>query len=181
VFPLLVGIVRVKPKLAFGPWIDFRPDLLRGISFAFGAALVGGGLIVAFALYRKWNGAVCITACTTIVLLLIANRMIMPQLDAFISARPAAAGLIQKYNAKPEEVAVYHLPRAYAYGLNYYFGRDLPEWTPENTRATYLFFTKDSLAQRNPFPQLLNARAGALSPATPDGKIYLRLGRGSRK
>jgi 4-amino-4-deoxy-L-arabinose transferase-like glycosyltransferase len=181
VVPVLLGVVLAKPNLAFGPGIGVRPELLRGVQFAFGAALVAGGIIVAFALYRKWNGAVCITVCTIIVLLLIANRMIMPELDAFISARPAAAGLIHKYNAKPEEVAVYHLPRAYEFGLNYYFGRDLPEWTPENTRATYLFFSKDSLTQLNQFPQLFNARTSTFYPATPDGKIYLRLGQGSGK
>jgi 4-amino-4-deoxy-L-arabinose transferase-like glycosyltransferase len=181
VFPLLVGIVCAKPNLTFGPGIAFDPDPIRGLRVAFGAALVGGGSIVAFALYRKWNGAVSTVACTTVVLLLVANRMVMPGLDTFISARPAAAGLIQLYKAKPDEVAVYNLPRAYGYGLNYYFGTDLPEWTPENTRATYLFVSRDSLTQLNQFPQLFDTRAGSFVPATPDGKIYLRFRRRSGK
>jgi 4-amino-4-deoxy-L-arabinose transferase-like glycosyltransferase len=177
VFPLLVGIVYVKSNLTFGPGIGFDPDPIRGVRVALGTALVGGGLIGALALLRKWNGAVCITACTTLVLLLVANRMVMPGLDTFISARPAAMDLIKVYKAKPDEIAVYRLPRAYGYGLNYYFGTDLPEWSPENTRATYLFLSKDSPAPLNQSRQFFNARADSFVPATSDGKIYLLLGR----
>jgi len=177
VFPLLVGIVYAKSNLTFGPGIGFDPDPIRGVRVALGTALVGGGLIGALALLRKWNGAVCITACTTLVLLLVANRMVMPGLDTFISARPAATDLIKVYKAKPDEIAVYRLPRAYGYGLNYYFGTDLPEWSPENTRATYLFLSKDSPAPLNQSRQFFNARAGSFVPATSDGKIYLLLGR----
>jgi 4-amino-4-deoxy-L-arabinose transferase-like glycosyltransferase len=177
VFPLLVGIVYAKSNLTFGPGIGFDPDPIRGVRVALGTALVGGGLIGALALLRKWNGAVCITACTTLVLLLVANRMVMPGLDTFISARPAAMDLIKVYKAKPDEIAVYRLPRAYGYGLNYYFGTDLPEWSPENTRATYLFLSKDSPAPLNQSRQFFNARADSFVPATSDGKIYLLLGR----
>lgn len=177
VFPLLVGIVYAKPNLAFGPGIGFDPDPIRGIRVVLGAALIGGGLIVAFALYHKWNGAMCVAVCTTAVLLLVANRMVMPGLDSFISARPAAMGLIKVHKAKPDEIAVYRLPRAYGYGLNYYFGTELPEWTPENTRAIYLFLSEDSQAKLNHSSQFSNASADSYIPATLDGKIYLLLGR----
>ncbi len=177
VLPLLVGIVYAKPNLTFGPGIGFHPDPIRGVRVAVGAALVGGGLIVAFALLRRWKCAVCSAACTIVILLLVANRMVLPGLDTFISARPAAMYLIQVFKAKPDEIAVYHLPRAYAYGLNYYFGTELPEWTPENTRAIYVFLSKDSQAPVNQSRQFLNARSGSFVPATSDGKIYLLLGR----
>ena len=154
IFPLLLAIVRAKPPLTFRTrdWLQSRSHP-REFKVALSAAVLGGGLILALAVYRKWNGAVCAAACTTAILLLIANRMIMPGLDSFISARPAAAGLLEHYQAKPDEIAFYHLPRAYAYGLDYYFGRELPEWTPENTRATYSYFpTKDSLSTAESVP-----------------------------
>jgi 4-amino-4-deoxy-L-arabinose transferase-like glycosyltransferase len=176
-FPVLVGIVNAKPNFTFGSGIGFDPDPIRGVRVALGAALVGGGLIVAFALYRKWNGAVSIAACTTVVLLLVANRMVMPGLDTFISARPAAMHLIGAYQAKPDEIAVYHLPRAYGYGLNYYFGTELPEWRPENTSAIYLLLSKNSQAPLNQSGQFINSPADSFVPATSDGKIYLLLGR----
>jgi 4-amino-4-deoxy-L-arabinose transferase-like glycosyltransferase len=177
VFPLLVGFLYARPHLAFGPGIRFDPDPIRGLRAAFGVALVGGSLIVAFALFHKWNGAVSTTACTIAILLLVANRLVMPGVDTFISARPAAMGLIQLHKAKPDEVAVYHLPRAYEYGLNYYFGTELPEWTPQNTKAKYLFLSRDSRPPLNQSLQFLNLHAGAFFPATSDGKIQVLLGR----
>ena len=114
------------------------------------------------------------------ILLLIANRMLMPGLDRIISSRPAAIGLITAFRATPDEVAIYHLPRAYQYGLDYYFGKDLPEWTPENTRSNYIFFSKGSLSQLNQFTQL-GGRTSVFFPATTDGKIFLRLDRQTKK
>ena len=179
VFPLLLGIGRAKLHVPYAPGIGPYPNLDRGIQWAFLTALVGGGLIVALALYRKWNGAISTAACTTVILILIANRMVMPALDGFISARSAATGLIKSFSAKPDDVAVFHLPRAYKYGLNYYFGTDLPEWTPKNT-GRYLFFSNNSLNELYRFPELFNARTSTFFPVTSDGKIYLRLGRGER-
>jgi 4-amino-4-deoxy-L-arabinose transferase-like glycosyltransferase len=181
IFPLMLGIIRTKPRLAFGTEVGFDPDLIRGVQVAFVVALAAGGLIVGFALYRKWSGAIATTASAVVILLLIANQMLMPGLDRIISARPAAIGLITAFKATPQDIAVYHLPRAYAYGLDYYFGKDLPEWTPENTRAAYIYFSKSSLTQLNQFPQLFDGRTSASFPATSDGKIYLRLDRQPKK
>jgi len=184
VFPLLVGFLYARPQLAFGPGISFDPDPIRGLRVAFDAALVGCGLIVAFAVRRKWNRAISIAACTTVLLLLIANRMVMPGIDAFISARPEATALVKVLRATPDEVAVYHLPRAYEYGLNYYFGENLPEWTPENTRASFIFFSVDSLPQLDHLYRFSTRSPGntfAFVPATLDGKIYLKLGPRSGK
>jgi 4-amino-4-deoxy-L-arabinose transferase-like glycosyltransferase len=180
VFPLLIGIVYARPNLIFAQGLHMDPDPIRGLRVAFVAALTGGCLIVVLALYCNWNGAVSASACTAAVLLVIANYMVIKRLDTFISARPAATGIIQLYKAKPEDVAVYHLPRAYEYGLNYYFGTALPEWTPENTRAIYLFASRDSFAQLDQFHQF-DEGGGSVIPATSDGKIYLRFRRRSEK
>jgi hypothetical protein len=180
VFPLLVGIVYARPNLIFAPGMHIDPDSIRGLRIAFVAALAGGCLIVALALYGKWSGAVSAAACTAVVLLLIANYTVIKGLDTFISSRSAATSIIQLYKAKPEDIAVYHLPRAYEYGLNYYFGTALPEWTPENTRAIYLFASRDSFAELDQFHQF-DGGGGSLIPATSDGKIYLRFRRRSEK
>ncbi len=179
VFPLLVGIVYARPNLIFGSGLHTDPDPIRGLRIAFVAALAGGFSMVALAFYCKWNGAVSVAASTAVVLLVIANFTVIKELDRFISARPAATRLIQLYKAEPEDIAVYHLPRAYEYGLNYYFGTALPEWTPENTRAIYLFASRDSFAQLDQFHQF--DEGGGLIPATSDGKIYLRFRRRSEK
>ena len=89
--------------------------------------------------------------------------------------------LIKVFKATPDEIAVYKLPRAYGYGLNYYFGTELPQWTPENTRANYLFLSEDSQPPLNQSPKFIHPRAGSFAPATSDGKIYLLLGQQSGK
>jgi 4-amino-4-deoxy-L-arabinose transferase-like glycosyltransferase len=182
--PLLLGIAHAKFRLVPGAGMSFDPDPNRGIQFAFVAALIGGIVAVLLSFLRKWNAAISVVACTTIVLLAMANRFVMPQLDDFISARPAATGLIKQYSPKPNEVGVYQLPRAYGYGLNYYFGRELPEWTPKMEGAAFIFFSKDSLQQPDQMYQFSSRGPdGAISftPATGDGKIWLKMGPRSAK
>ena len=140
VYPVLVGILHAKLLPIFG--LLQIPS--RGVNVELGAALIGGGLVVGFALYRKWNCLIWAVACTTVILLFVANRKVMPGVDALISVRPAAASLMRVVKVQPDEIAVYRLPRAYGYGLNYYFGRNLPEWTPENSKASIILFGADS-------------------------------------
>jgi 4-amino-4-deoxy-L-arabinose transferase-like glycosyltransferase len=172
VFPVLIEIARAKlyPSFAPGLGLDLAP--LRGVELAFGVSLIFGALIIAFALRHKWNGAIGVATCTTVILILIANRMVMPVLDSIVSARPAATSVIRSYAPKPDEVAVSHLPHAYWYGLNYYFQKDLAEWTPREEGTSFLFTSREGLPQVSQFLLLHNSRAAAPIPATADGKIY---------
>jgi 4-amino-4-deoxy-L-arabinose transferase-like glycosyltransferase len=169
-FSVLAAIVDVKlfQILDSLNWPDQGP--VHAAVLGFGISLVALGFIAVFALKRKWNGAVCVAGCATVILLLIANFRIMPFIDVLISVRPAATTLVRKYKVQPEEIAVYQLPRAYEYGLNYYFGKKLPEWTPKNTSALILFFRVDSDIQR-----FLDIRRGGTfdsEPTTIDFKIW---------
>jgi 4-amino-4-deoxy-L-arabinose transferase-like glycosyltransferase len=169
VFPVVAGFVPVKLLQMFdsGQWLD--PGPVHGAMLAIGASLLGLGFAVAFAVYRKWNGAITVVACTAVILLLVANHMVMPLVDALISVRPVATGLIGKVKVQPDEIAVYHLPRAYEYGLNYYFGKELPEWTPGNTSASIILFSADS-----DLSGFLDTRQGSTFDsdlASIDGKI----------
>jgi 4-amino-4-deoxy-L-arabinose transferase-like glycosyltransferase len=169
-FSVVAGIVPVRlfQILDPGEWPNQGP--VHAAMLAFGASFVALGFIAVFALQRKWNGAVCVVGCATVISLLIANRQIMPFVDVLISVRPAATTLVKNYKVQPGEIAVYHLPRAYEYGLNYYFGRELPEWTPENTSASILFFSVDSDIHK-----FLDIRRGGTfdsEPTTIDWKIW---------
>jgi hypothetical protein len=66
------------------------------------------------------------------------------------------------------------LPRSYEYGLDYYFQRALPEWTPENTQARLLVSSKQGLQEFARFAQLENiTRNHLFTPVTPDGRIFV--------
>ena len=143
VYPILIFVAgwKLLPTLGQGLTL-LSPGPFGGVRAGSEAALIGGAIVVVFALKRKWNCAVCGVAITTAILVLIANQMLLPSLDAAISARPVATVLSRQYDVKPEEIAIYQLPRAYQYGMDYYFAKDLPEWTPGNTTASILLFSE---------------------------------------
>jgi 4-amino-4-deoxy-L-arabinose transferase-like glycosyltransferase len=171
VYPVLARIVGATLSPIFGPGNGFHgPAAMGGVRAGFVAAMIGGGLTVAFALYRKWSCAVTATACATLILLLIANRKVMPAIDLLISVRPAAVDLARMYQVNPDEIAVYHLPRAYGYGLNYYFGKALPELTPEDTSAAIVFFSANS--DLSEFAVMRPAGTFESNPASIDGKVW---------
>jgi 4-amino-4-deoxy-L-arabinose transferase-like glycosyltransferase len=169
IFPAGIGI-------ALAIWIStpnmgglLHVNLTRAFEIALGIAVVCGGGIVGFSVRHKLNHAICIAACTVTILVLAANRIFLPGIDTIITARPAAISAIQDHLLSPDEVAVYGLPRAYQYGLNYYFNSSLPEWTPGNNNARVLFSSRESLDS----PALSSLPGKDRSPATADGKIFL--------
>jgi 4-amino-4-deoxy-L-arabinose transferase-like glycosyltransferase len=172
VFLVLVGIARAKFHPSLAPELGLDLDPLRGIEVAFGVSLVFGALIVGSVLRRKWNGAICVAACATVILILTTNRMFMPVLDSIVSARPAASSVIRSYAPKPDRVSVFHVPRAYWYGLNYYFQADLAEWAPGGRGPSFLFTSREDLPQVTHLLRSKNGRAATPIPATEDGKIY---------
>jgi 4-amino-4-deoxy-L-arabinose transferase-like glycosyltransferase len=171
--PLLVGIVLVKRYVIFDILFRFDQDPLRGFLVGFGAALAGGVLVVGFAINRKWNGAVCMLACTTVVLLLVATLLVLPSLDEIISVRHNTLGFIAGYNTEPDKVAVFHLSRSYEYGLDYYFQKALPEWTPQNTEVRFIFSGAQGLEELARYPQLNNITQNKkYMPLNPDNRIF---------
>jgi len=164
VYPILIFVAgwKLLPTLGQGLTL-LSPGPFGGVRAGSEAALIGGGIAAAFALTRKWNCAVCAVATTTAILVLIANQMLLPGLDTMISARPLAAVLSQKYEVKPEEIAVHQLPRAYQYGFDYYFAKELPELIPNNATASVVLFSSGTDIQQSG-----NFDSG---PASRDGKI----------
>jgi len=171
VFPLLTGIALAGiKKMSLGA----GPAPIRGVQVAFALAVIGWVVIAAYAFACKWNHAGCAVACTMLTLIFIANRMVLPGLDALLSARPAAERLLKNYPLASNEIAVYHLPRAFGYELNYYFGKELPEWASGNSTATVIIYKTDAKPQIDELDQFNGIRSQAgfnLVPATPDGKI----------
>jgi 4-amino-4-deoxy-L-arabinose transferase-like glycosyltransferase len=170
-FPVGLAIAAVQWNHA--PNIDalLHSNIARGFHIALGVAIVLTAVIMGYAFRRKLNEAIFVAASTTALLILLANRLILPGTDTLVSPRPAAMWAIQGHSLSAGDVVVYSLPRAYGYGLNYYFNATLTEWTPENTSAKILFVGRDALNS----PQLESLRGKAEFPATGDGKIFLVL------
>jgi hypothetical protein len=70
---------------------------------------------------------------------------VLPGLDPLVSARGIAQSIV--YVAPPgTPVEQYNLQRDWAYGLNYYFGHELPEWSTADSRKAGVYTTWKGLA-----------------------------------
>ena len=139
----------------------------------FATALVGGALVVGFSIYRKWNSAICMLACTTAVLVVLVTLLVLPSLDEIISVRHNTLGFMAGYPAEPNKVAVFHLPRSYEYGLDYYFKKALPEWTPEKTEVRFVFSGPKGLEELAHYPRFNRITQNKLYMSlNPDNRIF---------
>ncbi len=95
-----------------------------------------GGIIVALLgiLQRRWP-ALLAAAVLTAGMVEAVNRRALPRLDTYLSARTAA----QAQPGPTKNVSVYNVRRGWRNGLNFYFHRELPDWTPETRRPARVF------------------------------------------
>ena len=50
-------------------------------------------------------------------------------------------------NLHPDRIFTYHLPRSWNYGLAFYFGRELPEWSPADPDPALVLTTPAGLEE----------------------------------
>lgn len=170
-FPLGLAIALVQWNHAANIDSQLHDYIARGFQIALGAAIVLAAVVIIYSFRGKLNEAIFVAASTIALLVLLANRLILPGTDTLVSPRPAAMWAIQGHSVRADEVAVYGLPRAYGYGLDYYFNATLPDWTPENTNAKILFCGREALKS----PQLESLRGNAKFPASGDEKVFIVL------
>ncbi|HEY4741851.1 MAG TPA: glycosyltransferase family 39 protein [Candidatus Acidoferrales bacterium] len=84
-----------------------------------------------------------LAACVLFVLTVggIALSIKTPQLSARPLLPPRAWFVVHR----DESIAVYQVNRNWEYGLNFYYGRELPEWTPEMVGVSVVFTSPDGL------------------------------------
>ena len=168
-FPIGIAIALAEWNHASNIDASLQGGIARVLQIALAAAMILAVPIVGYALRRRLSESIFVAASTTALLILFANRFVLPAADTLVSARPAAMWLIQGHSLSADEVAVYHLPRAYGYGLDYYFNATLAEWTPENRSAQIVFCGGEALNS----PQLKGLRDQPPFPVTGDGKVFL--------
>ncbi len=108
-------------------------------------AIVGGIAVVALGLLRK-RCFVIVSLLLVVVLTEIAGARILPALDPLLSARPHAELL--RRDLHPDRVFTLNLPRSSDYGLAFYLGRELPEWSPNNPEAALVRYNSSRLGKK---------------------------------
>lgn len=101
--------------------------------------LVAGGAIIAFSRSRQ-RVTIWISLVLVCVAVELAGVTILPKLDTYYSARQL--GTMLQGDLRPDRLFVHELPRAWQYGLAFYVGRQLPEWSATDHEAALILTTK---------------------------------------
>ncbi len=143
----LYGMVILFVVLAGAPYHFIRrlPDEFAAYYHAFWLpfSLESLGIaVVAVALIRlrRYAIAVPVAAILLAACLFASLGKLLTEGDLTYSARPAAR-LAQSVVRTGDSVATFGLRRATVYGLNFYFGRELPEWAPGQPKPTFIITT----------------------------------------
>lgn len=107
-------------------------------------AAAAGIAIVAIATSRR-RAAIWVSLLLVCVLVEIAGNSILPDLDPYYSARPI--GTMLRNDQYPGRLFTYELPRSWEYGLDFYIGRNLERWSPDNFDAALVLTTPKGLAK----------------------------------
>ena len=119
-------------------------------------ALTVGVAILTLSSSRK-RATIWISLALTCVLVEIAGIAVLPDLDAYYSSRPI--GTMLRRDLRPDRLFAYELPRAKQYGLDFYLGRELQEWSPNDRNAALVLTSPKGFAeieQRGYFRGTLN-------------------------
>jgi len=116
-----------SPFAEMGHFSSFLAATALGISIAVAAGILYAGLRQNFYL------TVVLCSLCAFVTLEIANIVVLPALDPYVSARPHAAYF--RNDLHPDRIFTYQLRRTWNYGLAFYFHREIPEWSPQDPDA----------------------------------------------
>jgi hypothetical protein len=102
-----------------------------------------GAAAIAFLARRGNSQFIAISLAVVTLLVLVTSLAILPRLDPFISARWHAQLL--RNDRHPDRIFTYHLPRSWSYGLAFYLGRELPEWSASDPNPALVLTTPKGL------------------------------------
>lgn len=122
----------------------FAESVRHSIVVAAVIAITGGLCAAALSLFRK-PGTVLASILLAVFSVEFANLAILPALDPYVSARWHAE--LMHNNLHPDRIFTYQLPRSWNYGLAYYFGRELPEWSPADIDPALVLTTPAGLEE----------------------------------
>jgi 4-amino-4-deoxy-L-arabinose transferase-like glycosyltransferase len=155
---------RMKPQgleyLAFGR-LAVSPGLFGGL-----IALAVAAVLTVAALRARPTTSILLCAVLVAAAVEIASVKILPALDPVLSARPHAE--FMRNDQHPDRIFIYQLRRSWIWGLNFYFRRELPEWTPGDPLPALVLTTPTGLEQI----RKLGRVSGDVEQAQP-GLVYV--------
>ena len=138
---ILLGMLAIR----FSSSIPFVTDVqpAPGVSLFTATAILGGFLTVALAIFGRSTASFLAATISTLALMIVPSNYLW-QLDAGISARPAAIATQQYLKSDPmDSVTTYKLPRAYKFQVDFYLHRDTQEWSPGSEQPSIIITRQD--------------------------------------
>jgi hypothetical protein len=135
-----------------GTWLYRQPansplSHLPQLWYWIAVTAAGGAIVAILGSTRRMTAALLLNAGMIAGLLIAANWVLLPRMDPSLSARATAkAFLAGDQNPGTNfsgALGIYRLDRAWQYGLEYYLGHQLQEWTPE-AGGSFLLFTTEA-------------------------------------
>jgi 4-amino-4-deoxy-L-arabinose transferase-like glycosyltransferase len=156
--PVALGLMATWIALAIGAFVYLRrinwqagnpfatthgtpAGIYAGVALLLAAAVA----IAAGGLRGKAAWAIGVCALCMVASVEAANIAVLPLVGGRYSARTYAEFL--KNDPRPDRIFMYQLPRAWVYGLNFYFGRELPEWSAKDPDPAFVLATPKGLAE----------------------------------
>lgn len=142
----LVGCTLPAPFIFSIFWIHRLPSGLglagsRAPVVLAAVAVCGGVASISLALAGRLRPAVLLDAALATTLLVGANTAILPSTDPFLTAR-AAARATTRDALDVDRVSTLEISRSWRYGLDFYLGRELPEWNPSMSTQSWIWTTE---------------------------------------
>lgn len=144
---IAVGITWIVMALSAVHWTNRLPAAARDVAgrmilHTSILAVAGGIVIVVLALLRN-RGALLLSFFMAALCVELAGARVLPALDPFVSAR--FHGELLRNHRYPDRVFTFHLTRSWQYGLNFYLGREVAEWSPDDADAALVLTTPQGL------------------------------------
>jgi 4-amino-4-deoxy-L-arabinose transferase-like glycosyltransferase len=126
---------RKFPFTEMGHAIPISAAVASGIAIAVGAGILYAGM------HKNLRLAVVLCSACAVATLEAANAVVLPALDPYVSARSHAAFF--REDLHPDRIFTYELRRTWIYGLAFYFHRELPEWSPQDSDAALVLTSRE--------------------------------------
>jgi 4-amino-4-deoxy-L-arabinose transferase-like glycosyltransferase len=125
-------------RLRLAPTDAARRVIIVSVSIA----MIGGIAVAVLGLLRR-RSFLLVSLLLMILSLETANLRILPLLDPYVSARSHAQ--FMRNDRHPDRILTYHLQRSWSYGLAFYLGRELSEWSPADPEPALVLTTPQGL------------------------------------
>jgi 4-amino-4-deoxy-L-arabinose transferase-like glycosyltransferase len=142
VISFLVAIIWIILGIGVAEYFMADPQSRLTAELILALAILAAGFSLIFWRTKNLNAFVLTSAFAVAIAVEIAGLSVLPNLDSVISARELARSIAA---SSQTNLYTYGLQRSWNYGLAFYAGYEIKEWSPENSGSASLLTTAQGL------------------------------------